>query len=322
MMAVPAALAAWFFLAGPGQGLYDRAVAWVLTEQQRYHGDLRSSLTAYADTGSWAAGWTIVAVSFLYGIFHAAGPGHGKVILSTYLLTQPERIGRSLWLAVASAFAQGVTAIVLVYGLFLVFGLAARQSNVAVQWSERLAYAVVVAIGLSLLWRGWKALRSRRDSVAHDHHDHGHDHGHHDHDHAHGEVCATCGHAHAPSAEQIERAGDWRTALGIIASIGLRPCSGAVLVLVFARFAQIQTAGVAAVAAMSLGTAITVAGIAILSIKGRDLALRLSAAAGGGWTAYVSPLLAIGGGVIILLLGAGLLEASFDTAPARRSMGL
>ena len=108
----------------------------------------------------------------------------------------------------------------------------------------------------------------------------------------------------------------------MILSIGLRPCSGAILVLVFARFAQIQTAGIAAVFAMSIGTAMTVAAIAFLSVKGRDLALRLSGATGGSWTAYVSPLLAIGGGVVILLLGAGLLEASFDTVPARRSMGL
>ena len=73
---------------------------------------------------------------------------------------------------------------------------------------------------------------------------------------------------------------------------------------------------------MSLGTAITVAAIAVLSVRARGLALRLSAVTGGGWTAYVSPVLAVAGGAAIMLLGAGLLEASFDTAPARRSMGL
>lgn len=328
-LAVPAALLAWFFLYGPGHALYEGAVTWILTEQQRQHGQLREALSGFADGASWEAGWSIVLLSFLYGIFHAAGPGHGKVILSTYLLTQPERIGRSLWLAVASAMAQAVTAIVLVYGLFWVFGIAARQSGVAVQWSERLAYALVLAIGIALVWRGWKAMRAALQPAhvhavsGHDHHHH--DHGHHDHGHHHhhaGEVCSTCGHAHAPSAEQVEAAGDWRTALGIILSVGLRPCTGAILVLVFARFAGISWIGVTATFAMAVGTAITVSAIAFFSVKARDLALRFVAAGTSGVTPYASALIALSGGVVIILIGVGLLEASLDTAPARRSMGL
>ena len=137
---------------------------------------------------------------------------------------------------------------------------------------------------------------------------------------AHGEVCSSCGHAHAPTAEQVDAASDWRTMLGVVLSIGMRPCTGAVLVLAFARFSDISWIGAIAVLAMSAGTAITVTALALLSVHARSLALKLSGAT-GSTAAIASSVVTLGGGVILLAMGYGLLVASFAPAPAR-SMGL
>ena len=73
---------------------------------------------------------------------------------------------------------------------------------------------------------------------------------------------------------QLERAGNWRTSLGVVFSIGLRPCSGAILVLVFARAVDLPLAGVAAVAAMSMGTAATVVMLATAAVYAEVLEAR------------------------------------------------
>lgn len=319
--------------------LYTAALGWIYDEQRAFHQGLTESIGAFADKAGFSTGLAIVTGSFLYGVFHAAGPGHGKVILSTYLLSKPERVGKSVWLAVLSALVQGIVAILLVYGLFLVFGLVARDTKLAVAWSERLAFALVIVVGAHLVWRTIRGMdwflrltgkhgahehsHDHNHAHAHDHahtHDH-HDHAHHHHHHSHDEngVCSTCGHAHIPTSDQVEKARDLRSAIGIVLSIGMRPCSGAVLVLIFARFADISWIGVLAVLAMSAGTAITVSALAVLSVKARGLALNLLGST-SGVAGALSQAIAVTGGLVLIAMGYGLLINSFD-APVR-SMGL
>jgi len=314
-LGLPLLVGLYLLAVGPGADLYHAFLSWVFTEQRAYHGSMTQALQDFSKSAGINTGWTIVFGSFLYGVFHAAGPGHGKVILSTYLLTQPEKMKKSVGLAAVSALVQGLVAIFLVYGLFYLFGLVSKDMKLAVSWSERLAFALVIAIGLMLIWRAVKGFGWFRSK-----HDHSHSHSHaHDHHHHHDEVCESCGHAHTPTSDQVDQASDLRSTIGVILSIGLRPCSGAVLVLVFARFAGIPWAGVMSVLAISLGTALTVSAIAVLSVQARRIALSL-AGSGTIWVDRVAWSLAFAGGVVLILLGWGLMAASFD-APVR-SMGL
>ena len=302
-----------FVAYGPATDIYQSFIAWIFGEQRAFHKSMTTSLSAFADGAGVSTGFAIVSGSFLYGVFHAAGPGHGKVILSTYLLTQPEQVRKSVFMSVAAALMQGVMAVLLVYGLFYVFGMVARDTKFAVAWSERLAFLMVIGVGFMLVWRairgfGWVPSHATQDHH-HDHHHHGSE----------GEICATCGHAHTPSATQLVQAKDWRTTASIIISIGLRPCSGAVLVLVFARFAGIPIAGVLAVAAISLGTAITVSALAILSVQARRLAVSLLEGA-SGVADKAACFVALIGGMVLIIMGYGLFQASFSTP--MRSMGL
>ena len=305
-------------------GLIGRTLLFIMAEQRQFHRKLAASLEAIREGRAVAAGWTLILTSFLYGILHAAGPGHGKAIMTTYLATHRQRMRRGILLSAAAATVQGITAILLVFGLTTLAGWAARDTQSAVRLAEQFSYALVAALGGYLAYRAAVGLlRSLRRStqvalapahahaVAHDH-DHAHFHSHaHDHDHGHG-LCGDdhCGHAHMPTADQLDSARDFRTMAGIVLSIGIRPCSGAVLVLAVANLFGIPWAGIAAVFAMSLGTAIAVATLAMLVLSARRLVTTLVAEDNPG-IAMAGQLIALVGGATILLLGGLLFVNSF-----------
>ena len=266
-------------------GFWTSTVALVRQEQRRLHRALADAIRSLRAEKSTAAAWSLLVTSFLYGLFHAAGPGHGKAVISTYLLTHERELKRGLLLAWAAAFVQGVTAIALVLGLVAASG-----------WTRRDAQAAVGTLRRRLAGRG----PARAD------HAHGHEHGH-------------CGHNHLPSEAQVRAATSWRASLAIILSIGIRPCSGGVLVLLFAEVLALRWAGVAAVFAMSIGTALAVSGLAILTLLFRGAATALATHRGGGWVgaqglAIAGGTVAVLGGIVIMGLGATLFLGSLGPA--------
>lgn len=289
--------------------------------QRDLHRALAAAMTAVREEGMVAA-WTLVGLSFLYGIFHAAGPGHGKVVISTYLLTQESELKRGLLLALAAALVQGLVAILVVETTVRVLGLTMRQAQGVVPSLEAASYGLIALVGLGLVYaRARRLLRAIAGPAdAHDHHrhhahehghSHGHEHGHHhhhDHDHAH------CGHSHGPSREDLAAPLSLRSAAALVLSIGIRPCSGAVLVLVVAYSMGLRLTGMAAVLAMSIGTAITVGILASLSVFARDAARRLAARmpehAGG--LSLAAEAVAVLGGLTILVLGLLLLQGALS----------
>ncbi|WP_422007355.1 nickel/cobalt transporter [Pyruvatibacter mobilis] len=297
-------------ITAPEPSFLTQTILCIQAEQQRLHRALAGAIRTLKAEGSVTAAWALISLSFLYGVFHAAGPGHGKAVLSTYLVTQPTALKKSLALAAASSFMQGVTAIVVVLGVLTVLGVALRSSGMIVQWLEAASFALVACVGAWLIWRSLRVLFPQLAPAGgghhHHHHDHGHGHAHdHDHDHAHHDHdCGThgCGHTHMPTPQQASAAGSLREMAGVVFSIGVRPCSGAILVLVFAQVAGMTLAGIAAVLAMSAGTALAVALIALAAVGLRD----------GAWAvtrlddARVEKAvhwLAIAGGVVLVLMG-------------------
>jgi nickel/cobalt transporter (NicO) family protein len=117
---------------------------------------------------------------------------------------------------------------------------------------------------------------------------------------------AHCGHSHGPTPSELAGPGGWRRGLGAIFAVGIRPCSGAILVLVFALAQGLFWTGVAATFVMGLGTAITVATIAVIAVSAKDLARRLSAGREGGGGLVMRGIEFAAAG-LVLLLGVGLL---------------
>jgi ABC-type nickel/cobalt efflux system permease component RcnA len=145
----------------------------------------------------------------------------------------------------------------------------------------------------------------------HDHgHDHGDRHGHrdqHDDQHDHGHVhVGHCGHSHGPKPSDLAGPGGWWRGIQAIFTVGIRPCSGAILVLVFALAHGLFWAGVVATFVMGLGTAVTVAAIAVVAVSAKTIARRLSDAREGRGALCMRGL-EFGAAGLVLLFGTGLL---------------
>ena len=101
--------------------------------------------------------------------------------------------------------------------------------------------------------------------------------------HCHEDHASAWGHAHAPEPAELEGSGGWRRGLSAVVAVGLRPCSGAIIVLIFALAQDLFWTGVGATLLMGLGTAATVAAIATVAVSARDVASRLAKSRGKRW---------------------------------------
>ena len=287
---------------------------YILAKQAEFYRMLSGAIRAAKTDGS--AAYTLIGISFLYGIFHAAGPGHGKAVISSYVVANDETWKRGVFLSFASAMLQAFTAIAIVGIAAALLGATARTMGAAVRVIEIVSYGLIVLIGLRLVWvkggalikllRGERA-HGRHHDHAHDHHGHGHHHhpahDHHEHDHDDGHAW---GHAHAPEPAEL-KGRDWmRRGLAAIVAVGLRPCSGAILVLVFALAQGLFWLGVVSTFAMGIGTAITVAAIAVFAVAARGAAARFAAAKPGPGMILLRSI-ETGAAVLIVLFGAALL---------------
>jgi nickel/cobalt exporter len=288
-------------------------IGWILAKQSEFYRAMSSTIRAAKSDGS--AVWSLLGISFAYGIFHAAGPGHGKAVISSYLVANEETARRGIVLSFASALLQALVAVALVAVLAWLLSSTAKTMCSAEKAIEIASYALIAAFGARLVWtKGggfMRALQAKPAPAAahhhdHDHHHHDHDHGH-DHAHGHGHVHDEhCGHSHGPTPDQLAGPGGWQRGLGAIFAVGMRPCSGAILVLVFSLAQGLFWAGIAATFVMGLGTAITVATIAVVAVSAKGLARRLSAGSEGSGTLIMRGI-EFGAAGLVLLFGLGLL---------------
>ena len=290
-------------------------IGWILARQSEFYREMSGTIRAAKSDGS--AVWTLLGISFAYGIFHAAGPGHGKAVISSYLVANEETARRGIVLSFASALLQALVAVAIVAVLAWLLSSTAKTMCSAEKAIEIVSYGLIAAFGARLVWtkgggfiRALQAKPAAAMESAH-HHDHGHDRHHHEHhhghDHDHGHVHDEhCGHSHGPTPDQLAGPGGWRRGLGTIFAVGMRPCSGAILVLVFSLAQGLFLAGIAATFAMGLGTAITVATIAVLAVSAKGLARRLSAGGEGRGTLVMRGI-EFGAAGLVLLFGLGLL---------------
>src|SRR5262249_41268479 len=256
---------------------------WILAKQAEFYRMLSGLIRAAKAAGS--AAYTLVGVSFLYGVFHAAGPGHGKAVISSYLVANNETWWRGIVLSFASAMLQAFTAIAIVGIAAALLGATAKAMGNTIRVIEIVSYALIMLIGLRLLWvkggaflrllRGDKPAHHVRDQKLH-HHDHAHDHGHdhhhhHSHEHAHchhhdhGDDASAWGHAHAPEPQELTGRHWLRRGLAAIVAAGFPPRSGAVLVLVFVVGRGLFFFGGASAFLVGLGTVVEGAPLARVS---------------------------------------------------------
>ena len=306
-------------------GSFGGIFGWVLRTQQSLQRDLATSVKSLKGEHAMAGAFMLAALSFIYGVVHAVGPGHGKTIISSYVVANEETVRRGVIISFIAAGLQALTAIALVGVLAFALNASGMQINAWSNQLEMVSYALIALVGAWLLTTQLTAIFRRRrephaaevyaEHAGHDHHhthgehDHHHHHDHHhSHSHAEGEACH-----HIVDARELAGPFSWRKILAVVFSVGIRPCTGAILVLIFALTQGMFWAGVAATFAMAIGTAITVAALATLALGSRELALRLGGRS-GAFADAVWTICALGGSALILLFGATLFVASLGPA--------
>lgn len=296
-------------ITGPGPvpppaepSLWQQWLRLIAEQQREFYRALSGAMRAVQQEGALGPALALTGLAFAYGVFHAVGPGHGKVVITAYLLASREQLRRGVLLAFLAGGLQGLVAILLVGVVAVVLSAPGLETRIAGRNLELASYALIALAGLWLAYMGLRGRGHHHHHHDHGHHDHGHhDHGHHDHGHDH-----ACGHAPLPPREPLTVA----RAFAIAGAVGIRPCSGAIVVLLFALGQGIFWVGVGATMAMALGTAITVSLLAVLTVLFRNVALRV---AGGGpsRTAWIERGLAVAGGLAIVAFGALMLSAAW-----------
>jgi nickel/cobalt transporter (NicO) family protein len=270
----------------PAADIWTWVIAAVSSLRNELYLQLAAALSALRAKGE-AAAWSLIWLGFVYGAIRAAGPGHGKLVISTYLLTHESRLRHGLAMPLLAALLQGLIAVGLVEATVTLFDLPFRQIGEIASHLGYLSFALVAAVGLSLLLGGGRRLLARPTR----------------------EPVGSAAHAPVPLSR--------RQMAAIVLSVGLRPGSGAVPLLLFAQALGLHAAGIATVALMSAGTALTVSALAALSVLARRLALRLVAALpeARGRLGLIADALACLGGGTVLALGASLLYDGLVAAP-------
>ncbi|MGX1789416.1 nickel/cobalt transporter [Bosea sp. NPDC055332] len=230
--------------------------AVILAWQSSFYRELTATLKGIAQSPAALPG--LLGLAFAYGVFHAAGPGHGKAVISGYIVADNRSLKRGLALSFAAAIVQALVAIALVGALTLALNATAKTMASTTWVIEQGSFALVALVGLFVLWRKAGNLVAL-GGAAHD--------------------PATCDHVHMPGADEVSRLRSFREMAGVVLAAGLRPCAGALIILVFANAQGLLWAGIAATFAMALGTALTTGALAALAVFFKFAALRF---AGGG----------------------------------------
>lgn len=294
LCAVLIALAVWLW----GFGGTNDVSRWAAAGQRDAQNALAGALRALR-AGKPGAIWSLMGLCFAYGFFHAAGPGHGKLVIGGYGVAQRVSALRLSALAVLASLGQAVTAVMLVAAAFVVLDWGReRVVGVAEDVMAPLSYGLIAVLGGYLVIRSLLRLIRMRRAVgqAHDHHNHHHSGGE-------GDTCETCGHSHGPTPEQAASVRSLGDAAAIVASVAARPCTGALFVLILTWQLKIFAAGIAGAFAMALGTAGVTVAAALAAVTLREGALARGA---GNGTRGAMSLLELLAGLIVMAVASQL----------------
>jgi ABC-type nickel/cobalt efflux system permease component RcnA len=262
---------------------------YLLAVQASFYKSMQGAVAGLKESGD--ALWSLLALGFAYGIFHAAGPGHGKAVIAAYLVANERALLKGFGLSLAAALMQALVAIGLVSAVAVLLKATAATMSQVTTGVELASFAAMALLGAVITWRKAGKLQGvtalARDPLA-------------------GPQAADCDHVHLPPPEAIDRLTRWREIAGVVLAAGTRPCAGALVILVFALSQSLFPSGIAATFAMALGTAITTGAIAAFAVFAKAMALRLAGGRGAAGAVAMAGIELIAA-AFVLVLGLSLL---------------
>lgn len=245
------------------------------------------TMTSIRERQSSGPLWWGLLVSFLYGLLHTLGPGHGKAVVVSYFVGEGGSLGRGVAMGAKIAVFHVLSAIIVVW----LMDFAVRQATGSAPSDYRAvklaSYGAIAAIGA---WMLWKALRAPKHSHGDDEHHDG---------------CNACA-----AAKKSKRAAGW-----LALAVGSVPCTGALLVLLFGMANDLLGAAILLVAAISVGMAVAMSGVGVLALLGRRLMDRkLGETHSDRFTRWARIL----GATAVLIIGSGLFTVTWATEDANQ----
>jgi nickel/cobalt exporter len=277
----------WLWLGG-----MDDLARWAATAQREVQNGIARALRGLR-AGDPAALTALLSVCFAYGFFHAVGPGHGKLVVGGYGVAENVPLGRLSSIALAGSLMQAVSAIALVaFGVWALGLTRTQMTDAGDFWLAPASLAAIALVGLWLVIRGLRRLA--RKPAAHGHTHSGDD-----------KACSTCGHAHGPDPAQVAKANSWGASLALIAAIGIRPCTGALFLLILGWGMGLHWAAIAGTLAMALGTASVTLAVAGSAVLFRESLAR--SIGDGQAAARLASVIEISAGALVAIIATGLL---------------
>lgn len=326
-----------------GVGHVNALSAWIIGQESNFYQALARAL-AGAKHSVYAL-IVLLGLGFAYGVFHAAGPGHGKAVITSYMVSNERALRRGIVIAFLAALLQGLVAIVAIGGAAALFNATAQRMIATAHALEIAAYCGIILLGLMLVFRKGSALiataramlassrsrwslgsepelatapavlrvfanepqveaapqsqtsmfRATAVSAANE---------------ATAECGPQCAHVLALDPTKLGDGFSWKSAALTIVTAGARPCSGAILVLVFGLAQGVFMTGVFTVVAIALGTAMTTCALATTAVFGKRLAMRIAGRTQSRRAQFFGQFIEVGAAFCVLLFGAVLLYAT------------
>ncbi len=266
--------------------------------QRDLNKDLHAKLKEIETSDSLLPALIVIGVAFLYGVFHAAGPGHGKFIVTSYFLARNGPVSHGIIMSGLIALTQAVSAIVIVFVLVFAMGFGRIQVLGYAVTIELVSYALVILLGLYMAWGAFRGKDCDHSHGPGDDHHHGQGHSH--------------GHHHSGGDVPWYREG--RDMIVAALAAGIRPCSGAIILLLFTMANGLYAVGILGALAMAFGVAITVSIVGLLAIGARRTIIHATDAHGAA-----QPLILRGvgmlGALFVVTIGALLFLAALERTP-------
>lgn len=255
-----------------GPSLLRRGMAQFVRLQRDVNRALSDGIVAIKDGRSTTAALVAMLIAFAYGVLHALGPGHGKAVILGYFLARDGSVLRGLRMGAQIALLHVISAVVIVVGVHWLLAVSFAQPIDQLQVLKVFSYGAIAIIGAVMLGRALWAVKRSAGAPAHDH---------------------DCHHRHRDGAHDL-----------LSIAVGLIPCSGAVLVLIYALANGLLLSGLVMTACIAVGMALTLSAIGIAAVWMRARAVGAGQAAAPARRPVVQAGLDLLGPALITALGA------------------